>query len=394
VGFAYLNKKIKDVNTTLDLTNNQFKFDELEITIDDMPFKVEGTFSNGLEYLLGQVFTGTSDPLKMNVALVTERLDLDELLYIEWPEGDKFYSPDEEETQMVEPRSEHFRLLSMFEGTASVTARSFNFREFDATDVLAELAFSPGKIRFAPCSATTLEGRLSFSGEATVQEKDLLRIAGDARLRNMDVTKLFASCENFGQETLVAENLKGTGNADITFATWWDTNMVFESHLLTGTADLDIQEGELIGFEPMKDLSAYVKVKELEHIAFDRLQNKVDINDETVTIPTMLIRSSALNMLMNGKHYFDNRIEYYFKINMLDVLARKFRLGKGNLGGVEDVNEGLINIYIAMTGTVDDPIIRTDKKLVKEKLNLEDFDPSQLPYEWKPGADTLEFIEW
>lgn len=395
VGFAYLNKHVKDVNTTLDLTNNRFRFDELEITVDDMPFKVEGTFSNGVEYLLGQVFTGTSDPLRMNVAIVAERLDLDELLYIEWPEDD--ISPSSEVTESrenVEPRSEHFRLLSMFEGTASVTTRSFNFREFDATDVLAELGFTPGKIRFSPCSASTLDGRISFSGEATVHEKTSLKIAGDARLRNMDVKKLFASCENFGQETLVAENLKGAGNADIVFVTWWDTNMVFQSHLLTGTADLDIQEGELIGFEPMKDLSAYVKVKELEHIAFDRLQNKVDIKDETVTIPTMLIRSSALNLLMNGKHYFDNRIEYYFKINMLDVLARKFRLGKGNMGDVEDVNEGLINIYIAMTGTVDDPIIRTDKKLVKEKLNLENFDPTHLPREWKPGSDTLEFIEW
>jgi hypothetical protein len=282
----------------------------------------------------------------------------------------------------------------MFEGLASLTVREINFRQFNARDLLAEVVFTPGKIRFAPCSATTLDGRIALSGEAMVVDDRLLEISGDARLRNIDITSLFASCENFGQETLVAQHLKGYGDADVVFSTWWDTSMVFQPELLTGTADLDVHDGELLGFEPMNALSSYVKVKELQHIAFDRLQNKVDIGHETVLIPTMLIRSTALNLLMTGNHYFDNRIEYYFKINMLDVMARKFRLGSNRVGDIEDVNDGLINVYIAMTGTVDDPIIRTDKKLVKAKLNLDDFDPTQLPRDWRAESDSLEFIEW
>lgn len=399
VGFAYLNKTVSALNSSLDLANNQLRFEELEITIDDMPFRFEGTFSNGLQYLLGQVFTGQSDPLKFNVTAVAEDLDLDELLYIEWPpeeitaaEDASLQDPAGAGLDMT-PRGQHFRLLQMFEGTASLTARTFNFREFDAKDVLAEIVFTSGKIRFAPCSATTLDGRISLSGEASVED-DALQIAGDARLRNIDVNKLFTACENFGQETLVAGHLKGTGDADVVFVTWWDTNMVFQPQLLSGTVDLDIQNGELVGFEPMKELSSYVKVKELEDIQFDRLQNKVEIRDEMVLIPTMLIRSTALNLLMTGTHYFDNRIEYYFKINMLDMLARKFRLGSNRPGEMEDLNEGLINLYIAMTGTVDDPVIRTDKKLVKEKLKLEAFDPTQMPYDWRPPEDSLEFIEW
>ena len=170
--------------------------------------------------------------------------------------------------------------------------------------------------------------------------------------------------------------------------------MVFLDDLLTVSGDIDILNGELVGFEPMKELSTFAKLKELEHVEFDRLKNEIEIRDERVIIPAMLIRSTALNLVMGGNHYFDDRIEYYFKVNLLDVLARKFRFGKTRLSDVDDINEGLINLYVAMTGTVDDPIIKTDKKLVIEKLRLEEHDPTDVPHEWRPESDTLEFIPW
>ena len=386
VTFSYLNKDVTKLNSTLTLNNELMRFEELHFLLDDMPFRLKGTFTNGIAFIIGQVFSGRSDPLRLNVVAAADWLDLDELLHMEWPSATK--------TTPTPTATRHFPLLDMFEGTASLATERFNFREFDAEDVISELNFSPGVIRFGPCSANTVDGRISLSGEARVHDGTALQIAGDARCRNIDIRKLFKACEDFDQHTLVSENLKGTGHADIVFVTWWDTNMIFQPELMTVAGDLDIMNGELLGFEPMNDLSAYIKVKELEHIQFERLKNRVEIRDETVTIPTMLIRSSAMNLLMTGNHTFDNRIEYYFKINMLDVLARKFRFGKSTIGDIEDINESLINVYIAMSGTVDEPIIRTDKKLVKQKLNLEAFDPTHMPYDWKPPKDTLEFIEW
>ena len=91
---------------------------------------------------------------------------------------------------------------------------------------------------------------------------------------------------------------------------------------------MTIEKGELIKFEPMKVLSKYISVSELEDIKFSTLQNQIEIKDRKVFIPKMDIISSAMNVTLSGVHGFDNSVDYHFKVLMSDILFTKAKKAK------------------------------------------------------------------
>ncbi|MCK7542289.1 MAG: AsmA-like C-terminal region-containing protein [Marinilabiliales bacterium] len=58
---------------------------------------------------------------------------------------------------------------------------------------------------------------------------------------------------------------------------------------------------------------SYLDLDELKDISFSRMENDVFINNSTVSIPKMLINSSAVNFTIYGTHSFDEDYSYHVK---------------------------------------------------------------------------------
>ena len=65
----------------------------------------------------------------------------------------------------------------------------------------------------------------------------------------------------------------------------WDKNYKFYSSSLNVNTQLKIEEGELIEFEPMYNLSDYVNLEELQNVKFATLENKIRIENKKIIIP-------------------------------------------------------------------------------------------------------------
>jgi hypothetical protein len=55
------------------------------------------------------------------------------------------------------------------------------------------------------------------------------------------------------------------------------------------------------------------------------MENDIFINNGTVSIPKMLINSSAVNFTVYGTHGFDGDYEYHVRLLLSEVLSRKAR---------------------------------------------------------------------
>ena len=85
----------------------------------------------------------------------------------------------------------------------------------------------------------------------------------------------------------------------------------------------------------------------------------------------MEIKSSALNLSISGVHTFNNEIDYKIKMLLSDLLANKMKRNKKEneeFGKVEDDGTGKTNLFLSMTGTVDNPVIKYDRKSAVEKI--------------------------
>src|SRR5690606_27430116 len=131
--------------------------------------------------------------------------------------------------------------------------------------------------------------------------------------------------------------------------THWTANLKTKLPLLKAQGNILVENGELINFQPMLALSRFIDVKDLQHLRFSTIENKIEIKNQMVYIPGMDIQSNALNLTLSGTHQFNNIIDYRIRMLLSDLLYRNSkRLGDERFGEIEDDGYGKTTLFIRM----------------------------------------------
>lgn len=254
--------------------------------------------------------------------------------------------------------------------SVSVKAKQLEFGKFSATDIKGNLLVKDQKAALKDLSLNATEGTILLNVFADASG-DKIKVSGDCNLNKLSVQRLFTELNNFGQTTLQDKHLKGFLTADVDFAASWDKQLNIDPASINATSSLLIERGELIGFKPLESLGKYIDVNELKHIKFSSLQSAVQIKDKLITIPRTSVKSTAINLELWGSHSFDNRIDYHIQLLLSEVLSKRPRANKDfdeELSLVENDPENRRSVFILMTGPIDNPSIKYDRKGAKEKI--------------------------
>jgi hypothetical protein len=126
-------------------------------------------------------------------------------------------------------------------------------------------------------------------------------------------------------------------------------------------------------------------------VRFKTLKNTIEIFDETIYIPRMMIENSALNLELEGTHTFGNYMRYSIGLSVAELLATKANwIAKKAEKRIENNSKGGLTAYIIMEGTPDDLKIRYDKATVKENVKEEVKKEKQNFLRALKGEGTLE----
>lgn len=298
--------------------------------------------------------------------------------------------------------------FQQFRGRLGVDFRRFTVASFAATEVQGEMEWSPYLSKIEHLNLTTAQGKLSGTGLLRVLNNQLV-LEGKVIGEDVAIDKVFHSFDNFWQDFIVADNLKGSVGGQVDVAVAWEPDLTFATDATDISAQLTVKEGKLVDFAPMEALSDFVKLKELRHITFSELKNDIRVEGTTVILPAMQITSTAMNLWISGTHTFDNDIDYQLQIDLLDVIARKVKLGKMKLEQAEQRQDGLLNMYVTMTGTVDEPVFTMDKAAVMASFEASRrlLDPAFIDFNGASGAiqktpfvpkevqdQQLDYIDW
>jgi hypothetical protein len=147
---------------------------------------------------------------------------------------------------------------------------------------------------------------------------------------------------------------------------------------ITAEGKYIIENGTLRNFEPVKALSGFIELSELETITFSRLENDLFIRNNYLAVPQMDIRSSAADFSVNGKHSFDLSYEYHVKVYLSELLSKKARNNSRystEFGPVEEDGLGRTSIFLKLTGNADNlkvtPDMKATRNNIKQSLNKE-----------------------
>ena len=383
-GFKSRPQQVNSINGKLSFNNNSLDVSELNGTIDNTKLSIKGKFNNLIAFLLDE-----EEPLFVDASVNSSYIHLNEFLATNPSENaadkDQSYGLD------ISPR------ITVY---LSLLAGNLKFNKFKLKDLKGDLIIKEERIDARGISFNSQEGKVL--GDLFIREKnDKLVLITKAKFEEVNVKKVFGSFNNFGQESIKAENLEGLANIDVNYTSWMSKQFKIDPNSIQSEINFTIDDGELNNYKPLEALSKFVKLDELKEIKFQRLKNSILIKNAQIIIPKFEILSSAMNLSIAGTHTFTNNVDYRITLLLSEVLGNKVEKTKANEFGYVE-SDGLqkqSKLYLKMTGNIDNIKVAYDseglknnikskftkekstiKSLLKEEFGVFKEDPSVKPF--------------
>jgi hypothetical protein len=321
----------------------------LSIKKGSSDMKINGKLEGAFNYILD-----ANNPLKVYGDLKSDKIVLEDFIY------DKKTTNSSNKSEVDVPDNINFIL------DANINALSFG--KFNANQVQGNIELKNKKILAESVNLNTMDGNATIDALLDLNGKNL-EVAMHGEMVKINVSKLFSQLNNFDQETLMDNNVGGLLSASIDFSGTWDKFLEPDLNSMKATSDLQIEQGRLVDFKPLESLAKFVDINDLKSIKFSSLQSRVEISKSIITIPKTAIKNSALNIDLWGTHSFNNEIDYHIQLLIGEYLNKKRKHDADDeFGLVENDPENRRSAFILMTGTVDKPVIKYDRKGMKQKI--------------------------
>ncbi|HEX7415026.1 MAG TPA: AsmA-like C-terminal region-containing protein, partial [Bacteroidia bacterium] len=358
VELAFKNGKLIQVPEGLVRVENENVFTEnLKIIHQTSSLQISGNATNLLNYLFKE-----NQKLYIDADITSPSINVNDFLFkVSETNTDKGSTANKKIVVINKNISANIKL----------NINKIEFNSFSAKNFVGTLELKNRKLLAKNFSFAAFDGDITLDGFADASDSNFVKVNCATNLVDVDIHKMFSELNNFGQTIVTDKNLKGKGTAQIDFSAIWSNRLECDLSSILAGADIIINKGELIDYTSLESLAKYIELKELKHIKFSTLKTHVDIKNQLITFSKTELSNSALNMDVWGTHTFNNEIDYHIKLLLSEYLAK--RPGKSKQMDeelIENENDPELKrcVFLHMTGTVDNPIIKYDRKAMKQKI--------------------------
>lgn len=248
-----------------------------------------------------------------------------------------------------------------------------------------------------PMHLETMEGVINSKIQVYDLDKPVRLVRISSNFQNVEIRDIFSSFNNFGQVFITEKNIAGRLSGDSEFIAEINDDFTLSPARITSENSLVIENGELIDFQPLIEVSRFLKIDRMDHVRFSTLQNTILINDNQVTIPQMEINSSALNIQASGFHRFDNTFEYHLATRLSEILFNKAQSAGDSEFSIALDKEDKRTIFLKISDDGDGVAVDFDeveamkkirKDLKEEKLELKNILRDEFSRPVKVSGDT------
>lgn len=344
---------ISHVNGHINISNS-IKVDNFQFTYKDHKVSIDGEFINLPEWL-------TNRPVQMIAtgSVFFNRLDPEQFFK-------DFTKPDS-----ITKNKIAFTFIDNIILDLKFKIDNLNYKTFSSENITGTLNYKPGILTIKSLNMKSLNGTLSGNGFIFQSKNKSVIARGSFNVVDIDINNAFKTFHNFGQKFIIAENLNGTLSGSLSLLLPMDSMLIPQVKSITAEGKYTVVNGSLINFEPVKELSSFIKLSELEKISFEKMENDFFIRNNYLYIPQMEVKSSAADLSINGKHSFENAYEYHIKMLLSEFLSKKRKKNKNpvtEFGVIEDDGLGRTSLLLKVTGKGEDIKVAYDMKAATNQV--------------------------
>ncbi|MGM0612739.1 MAG: AsmA-like C-terminal region-containing protein [Bacteroidota bacterium] len=360
VDLKNLNIKLKNSNNHFKEVNGLLSFNTKDVTIKSL----KGTINNNNDFLLNGYLENLlpylffeNERLRIIADMNSRYISLDNLLK-DSPEKEK-----DSEYKLNLPAN----IYCNFDMNVS----RLEFRRFKAEHISGNVRLKDQVLYVDNLNMNSMSGKLRMRGSLDASSPDDIKVRGKGYLDKVKIDQAFYQLENFNQQSLTHKNIFGELTSDLNFSLLLNRDLTTQPNSFHTNANLTIRKGKLVNFEPLENMSRFLRVDDLSEVSFGKLTNAITVDGDQIIIPKMQIKSDAVDMKIGGKHSFDNEIEYYVEVLLSEILSRKARQNKeenSEFGRIRDDSLNRTTLFLKIYGNTENPKFAYDTEGLKKKL--------------------------
>ncbi len=185
---------------------------------------------------------------------------------------------------------------------------------------------------------------------------------------NLEIRDVFRSFNNFGQDFLTEKNIAGSISGTSEFLSSLNNDFSINTRDIVSENSFIIKDGELNDFQPLIEVSKFLKIDKMDHVRFSNISNTILINNNMITIPGMDIRSNALNIQASGQHSFDKTYEYHLATKLSELLFSKAKSNPDKEFNIALDKEDNRTIFLVLFDEGDGMQIEFDEEKALKKI--------------------------
>ncbi|HEX6427079.1 MAG TPA: AsmA-like C-terminal region-containing protein, partial [Niastella sp.] len=220
-------------------------------------------------------------------------------------------------------------------------AGSLIYKNFEARNALADITFLNDRFIINNVSMDHSGGHIALKG-SLLNQKKFHQATLQVNMDNVNVSKVFADFNNFGQDGLTAQSIEGKLSADISAS----MEVANDGHVIPSTivsrVDFSLKDGALNNYEPIKKLQQFIfKKRNFDNIRFAELKNRLEISNQEIKINRMEIQSTVMSMFIEGIYSKKGTTDLSIQVPLSNLKKRD-----------EDYNPANIGVYKKAGGSI------------------------------------------
>lgn len=343
---------LRQLNGSLQFNNNDLALSNVSAKLGNSDFLLNGFFKNIITYLLFD-----DQPIGIETDLKSKFLDLDELFALGFGK--------EDDAKISTKTTEYeFKLSKNINLNFNCDVKALRYKRFHAQSVRGDLLVKNQMAVSRKITMQSMGGTLSASCILDAKNPKAIDVVSAFKLTGIYADSIFYVFENFDQDFIQDKHLKGQAYADVTMEMVLGPDLKLFSETLIADISAVIKNGELNNFAPLKKLDKYLDDEGLGHVRFSDLKNDIHIENKTIFIPQMEVRTNVTNLRISGTHTLDQRIDYH----IVAPLRSYKKINLGEAGNAVENDAGQSKIFLKIVGTTDNYRIAYDTEAVKKKI--------------------------
>ncbi len=311
--FSYLNGFIKFANGTINYSprnvdlknvNGSLTFKNADVNIDNLQCTVLSNkiIMNGSAKQLLSLISSDVSRVKINYNIYSPSLNVSEFLFLLKSRNSSAVKSGKD-ASFGSVSNKLDAILEKSRIDMTLKADKILYKKFTASNVLADITILENNYQINDIKMQAANGTIKLKGSLMGLGSGKLNATLHTNVLGVDVSKLFYSFDNFGQDGISYKNLTGNLTADGNMNLKLKEDGTVIPNSATGYVNFSLKKGALINFQPVMKIQNFIfRKRDFSNIDFAELKNRLVLKNGDIEIPRMEIQSSVLTMFVEGTY--------------------------------------------------------------------------------------------